>query len=93
MIVSKDEIMKSVCSYGWIYQNKAICKKFKFKNYMEGINFVNLVAEIAEKRNHHPDIAIGWCEVNLNISSHDLGGVTTHCINLAMDIDLLNNNG
>ncbi len=47
------------------------------------------IAKIAEQRNHHPDINIGWCKVGISITSHDLGGVTTKCVNLATSIDLL----
>ena len=56
---------------------------------MEGIAFVDKVAEAAEANNHHPDITIGWCKVDVTISSHDLGGVTTKCVNLATSIDLI----
>ena len=87
MLISKDEIDKSVLKYGWSYSNSKIYKQFKFDSYMDGINFINQIAEIAERKNHHPDINVGWCEINISISSHDMGGVTTNCVNLAMDID------
>mgnify|MGYP000721678464 CR=1 FL=1 len=54
---------------------------------MEGIEFVMKTAELAELNNHHPDIIIGWRQVDINITSHNLGGVTTNCINLATGID------
>ena len=57
---------------------------------MEGVEFVNKIAVISEKKNHHADIYLTWCEVEINISSHDMGGVTTKCVNLAMDISFLN---
>ncbi len=57
---------------------------------MEGVEFVNKIATISEKKNHHADIYLTWCEVEVNISSHDMGGVTTKCVNLAMDISFLN---
>ena len=56
---------------------------------MDGIKFVNEMAELAEANNHHPDITIGWCKVDVTISSHDMGGVTTKCVNLATGIDLI----
>ena len=68
--------------------DKKIFSSYTFDTYMDGIDFVNNVAKIAEKKNHHPDINVGWCTVKLDISSHDMGGVTTNCINLAMDIDM-----
>ena len=56
---------------------------------MDGIEFMNKTALLAETHNHHPDMNVGWCSVNVFISSHDLGGVTTKCVNLAMGIDLI----
>ena len=48
---------------------------------------VNKIAELAEAQNHHPEIFIGYCNVDISISSHDLGGVSTKCVNLALGID------
>ena len=89
MLISPDEINKTLSNKDWIYKEKTLHKSFQFKSYMGGINFVNSIAKIAEQRNHHPDINIGWCKVNISITSHDLGGVTTKCVNLATSIDLL----
>ena len=89
MLISPDEINKSLNNKGWNYIDKKISKKFKFDSYMEGIEFINKMAELAEANNHHPDIAIGWCRVDVSISSHDMGGVTTKCVNLAIGIDLV----
>ena len=89
MLISPDEINKSLSNKGWVYADKKISKSFNFEKYMEGIEFVNKMAELAERNNHHPDITIGWCKVNVNITSHNLGGVTTKCVNLATGIDLI----
>ena len=89
MLISPDEINKTLSNQNWSYKNNRISKSFEFESYIEGINFVNEIAKIAEQRNHHPDINIGWCKVGISITSHDLGGVTTKCVNLATTIDSL----
>ena len=89
MLISPDEINKSLSNKGWVYADKKISKSFNFEKYMEGIEFVNKMAELAERNNHHPDISIGWCKVNVSINSHNMGGVTTKCVNLATGIDLI----
>ena len=89
MLISPDEINKSLSSKNWNYKNNIISKTFKFESYIEGINFVNEIAKVAEQKNHHPDINISWGKVEVTITSHDLGGVTTKCINLAVTIDLI----
>ena len=87
MLIPPDEINKSLSSKGWEYIEKKIFKSYKFDTYMDGIDFVQKIAKLAEMHNHHPDIIIGWCRVDIFITSHDKGGVTINCINLATAID------
>ena len=87
MLISPDEINKSLANKGWTYIEKMIVKEFTFDTYIKGIQFVNSVAELAERNNHHPDIYINWTNVEISITSHDMGGVSTRCVNLANQID------
>ena len=87
MLISPDEIKKSLANRGWEYVAKKIFKSYNFNVYMDGIDFVQKIAELAEMNNHHPDIIISWGRVDVNITSHNMGGVTTNCINLATGID------
>jgi 4a-hydroxytetrahydrobiopterin dehydratase len=50
---------------------------------MESIAFINRLAEIAEEANHHPDMVVGWCRIDVAFTSHDQGGVTLACIEMA----------
>lgn len=67
----------------WNYKNNIISRKFSFDSYMDGIGFVHALALIAERENHHPDLLIGWCSVEVNYTSHEIGGVTEKCLNMA----------
>ena len=87
MLISPDEINKSLSSRGWGYSDKKISKSYTFDTYLQGIESINKIAELAEAQNHHPEISIGYCNVDISISSHDLGGVSTKCVNLALGID------
>ena len=89
MLISPDEIYKSLSNKGWNYNDNKITKSYQFDTYIEGIDFINKVARLAEAHNHHPNINVDWCKVDVTISSHDMGGVTTKCVNLAMDIDII----
>ena len=91
MLISPDEIKKSLANHGWKYVEKKIFKSYNFNVYMDGIDFVQKIAELAEMNNHHPDIIISWRKVDVNITSHDKGGVTTNCVKLATAIDHTNN--
>jgi 4a-hydroxytetrahydrobiopterin dehydratase len=72
---------------GWKHEGEFITKRFKFRTFMRGISFVNDLAAIAERLEHHPDIHIRWTEVTLQIQSHDEGGVTTRDFRLAGEIE------
>jgi 4a-hydroxytetrahydrobiopterin dehydratase len=68
---------------GWELKNNAIHKMFTFESYLNSIAFINRLAEIAEENNHHPDMVVGWCKIDVAFTSHDQGGVTTACIDMA----------
>ena len=87
MRLHPDEIKKSISNYGWDFSDNKISKTFEFEAYLDGVEFINKVAPLAERANHHPDIHLGYCKIEISIYSHDLGGVTTKCINLATAID------
>jgi 4a-hydroxytetrahydrobiopterin dehydratase len=72
---------------GWAYTNHAISKLFRFKEFMDGIAFVNRVAQLAEKADHHPDILINYTRVTFTCTTHSDGGVTEKDFKLASEIE------
>lgn len=62
-------------------------KEFKFKNFKQALEFVNKVGEVAEEANHHPDIAIHYNKVILELTTHDKGALTEKDFKLAQKID------
>ncbi|MHC4952896.1 MAG: 4a-hydroxytetrahydrobiopterin dehydratase [Planctomycetota bacterium] len=64
-----------------------ILKVFDFPDFPAAIRFVNRVVDLAEARNHHPDIRIDYKRVTLELWSHDVGGVTKRDIGLARAIE------
>ena len=74
----------------WRQEGEALVRDFKFEDFAAAMVFVNRVAEIAEERNHHPDILVhGWNNVRLTLSTHSEGGVTDNDHALAEQIDAL----
>lgn len=73
----------------WQYLAKQIQRTFKFKGFPEAIKFVNQVAKLAEKRNHHPSIDIRYNQVTLTLFTHSEGGVTKKDIDLAKALNAL----
>ena len=72
---------------GWKWQGHFITKAFVFDEFMDGISFLNQVARIAEKQEHHPDIKIRYTSIKLSLQTHSEGGVTNWDIGLARAID------
>ena len=72
---------------GWEYKGKAIGKLFQFKEFMDGIKFVNRIARLAEAADHHPDITINYTRIRFVCSTHSEGGVTDKDFKLAGQIE------
>ncbi|HTP48218.1 MAG TPA: 4a-hydroxytetrahydrobiopterin dehydratase [Casimicrobiaceae bacterium] len=65
----------------WTHGDKRLTKTFRFANYYETMAFVNAVAWIAHREDHHPDLSVHYNRVEVAYSTHDAGGVTLNdCI-------------
>ena len=73
----------------WARKGDDITKPFDLKHFVHSMGFVNSVALLAEKANHHPDIDIRWNCVTLTLSTHSAGGLTAKDFDLAKAIDTL----
>ncbi len=76
---------------GWELEDggKKIERKFKFKDFKEALDFVNRIGAIAEQEGHHPDIELGWGKVEVELSTHAIGGLSVNDFILAAKIDRL----
>jgi 4a-hydroxytetrahydrobiopterin dehydratase len=75
---------------GWEYENNRITKTFRFANYYETLAFVNAVAFIAHRQDHHPDLSVHYNRVVASFSTHDAGGVTLNDCICAAKVEALN---
>ena len=73
----------------WGFEHEALTRTFRFADFPHAIDFVEHLAEVAERRQHHPDIDIRYNKVTLRLSSHDAGGVTVRDVELAEAIERL----
>ena len=72
---------------GWTHRGRFIVKSYHFRDFVEGMRFVNAVAKIAESYQHHPDIKVRYSTVTLSIQTHSEGGVTAWDVGLAKRIE------
>ncbi len=73
----------------WALKWKTIEREFQFKDFRKAMEFVNKVADIAEKQDHHPDILIKYNKVTLILSTHKVGGLSSKDFIVAAKIDLM----
>ena len=72
---------------GWEISGNEIVRTYKLSNFIDSIGFVNKVAILAEKADHHPDILIQYSTVKITLSTHSEGGITEKDFGLAAEIE------
>jgi 4a-hydroxytetrahydrobiopterin dehydratase len=80
--LSADELRSRLQTLaGWESADNRLTKTFAFANYYETMAFVNAIAYIAHRQDHHPDLSVHYNRVVVSYSTHDAGGVTLNdCI-------------
>ena len=73
----------------WRRDGDAIRRDVECTSFPAAIDLVNRSADVAEQRDHHPDIDIRWRTLHLSLSTHSEGGVTAKDLRLAEDFDRL----
>ena len=86
--LASDAIARELATVpGFVLDGVAISRTWRFSDFKTAMMFVNGVAALAEKADHHPDISIHYSEVTLRIWSHDAGGLTARDFALARTIE------
>jgi 4a-hydroxytetrahydrobiopterin dehydratase len=71
----------------WELDEDSIHRTYRFPSFRSALAFVQFVGELAEARDHHPDIDIRYSKVTLTLSTHSAGGLTEKDFDLATLID------
>ena len=75
----------------WTLRSGHLYKKFKFKNFLEAMKFINSIAEVAEKEGHHPDFCVHYNKVEIELWTHAINGLSENDFIVAAKIDKLIN--
>lgn len=73
----------------WRVQDGKLHREFRFPSFVEAFGFMSRVALLAEKLDHHPDWSNAYRRVTIELTTHDLGGLSTLDVELARRIDAL----
>ena len=74
---------------GWSLENEKLHKEYAFDDFVAAFGFLCKVALHAERANHHPEIANVYNRVTIELTSHDVGGVSHRDVTMARTIDTL----
>lgn len=70
------ELLPEVAGWELIEDGHAISKTFDFNNYYETMAFVNALAYMAHREDHHPDLGVHYNRCVVRFSTHDVGGLS-----------------
>ncbi len=61
----------------WSEVNNELVRTFTFKSYLKTMSFVNAVAWLANKHNHHPEMVVSFSQCVVKLTTHDEGNKIT----------------
>ena len=70
----------------WTFEDDALHATFETGDFATGLRLVNRIGEAAESANHHPDLVLTYPKVEVTLTSHDAGGVTSRDVDMARTI-------
>ena len=68
---------------GWERDGDEIVRTYEFDDYLRGVAFASEIAEISDEEFHHPEITIGYQEIEVRLTSHEEGGITDKDLHMA----------
>ena len=74
---------------GWIVEDGKLVRLYPFKNYHETMAFVNALAWISHREDHHPDLAVGYNKCRVEYMTHAVGGLSENDFICAAKCDAL----
>lgn len=88
--LSDQEIASAITGLkGWSVVNGKLHKEYQFKNFIQAFGFMSSVALIAESMNHHPEWFNVYHKVIIDLTTHDVGGISNLDFELASKVEKL----
>ncbi|MBS7455994.1 4a-hydroxytetrahydrobiopterin dehydratase [Coralloluteibacterium stylophorae] len=83
------ELLPQVPGWEIAEAGKALVRTFRFPDYYRTMAFVNALAFIAHREDHHPDLGVHYDRVVVRYSTHDVGGLSENDFICAAKADML----
>lgn len=89
-LLSDDDIAARLAdAAGWERRGKVIARRFEFPDFVSAFGWMSSVALVAERMNHHPEWKNVYNRVEVELTTHDAGGITALDFELASAMDRL----
>ncbi|MFC6341698.1 4a-hydroxytetrahydrobiopterin dehydratase [Nocardioides hankookensis] len=73
----------------WRFFLNRLHARFRTGSFVQGLALVTRITEAAEEANHHPDVTLTYPQVDVDLHSHDVDGVTSRDVDLARRISAI----
>ncbi len=83
----------NITSGGWFIQNEKLTKEFLFDDFNAAFGFMTRCAMYADKVNHHPEWFNVYNKVRVQLTTHDVGGISAKDVDWAKTMDTYAANG
>ncbi len=83
----REEALATLPEWTWDPTRDAIARRFTFKDFNAAFGFMTRVALLAEKADHHPEWSNVWNRVDVLLTTHDAGGLSTRDVQMAQAIE------
>jgi 4a-hydroxytetrahydrobiopterin dehydratase len=81
--------LRAEISDEWQVDDARLRRRFKFRDFVHAFSRASGVALIAEAEGHHPDMRVGWGYLEIELTTHAIGGLSRNDFILAAKIDAL----
>lgn len=88
-VVSQLTQLNGDAAQGWKLIDGALEKTYPFANFHETMAFVNALAWVAHREDHHPDLAVSFGRCTVRFNTHDVGGISASDFYCAAAVDAL----
>ncbi|SFR88367.1 pterin-4-alpha-carbinolamine dehydratase [Agromyces sp. CF514] len=88
-ILAPAETVDALARTAFVHTGDRLVGAYRTDDFAGAVRVLDAVAPVADELDHHPDVQLGWGRVVFELSSHDVGGVTSRDLELARRIDVL----
>lgn len=85
-ILSPDDTADELAGTSFIHVGEHLAGAYTTADFASAVRLLDAIAVVADEADHHPDVRLGWGRVEFELSSHDVGGVTSRDLELARRI-------